>query len=233
MRKFLDQPQQILGIEARLQHDGAAVAERQHAIGIRRGVVHRPVHQHDLVVVGRDAVGQRRDAFGGGELFGAHLPAPHALRPPGGARGIEHRRHPTERARPWRMRIAPCIPVGHAIRHDGQLGRDVEGGCDLRRRRHDQHLDVGADAALNLRPEIGVAHQNAGAAIAEDVVHLLGLEMPVDRHHRRADGGGGAGHLEERKIVAQHHGDRRAAVRAQAPSIRWRPARRARTTPDR
>jgi hypothetical protein len=52
-----DQLQQILGIEARLEHDVAAVAERQHAVGTRRRVIHRAVHQHDLVVLGLMPIG--------------------------------------------------------------------------------------------------------------------------------------------------------------------------------
>src|SRR5262249_48846049 len=123
---------------------------------------------------------------------GLRLTAPHALRATSGARRVEHRRHPPDRPGPWRLRIAPLIPVGHAIRYTRKFRRYVEGGSDLRRRRYDQHLDMIAHALADLWPEIGMAHQNPGATIADDVAHLVGLEMPVDRHHRRAEGGGGA-----------------------------------------
>src|SRR5438445_608587 len=99
------------------------MAERQHAVRVRRRVIHRAVHQHDLVVVGRNTVGEGGNALGGGELLGPHLAAPHALGPPGGARGIEHRRHPPDRTGPRRLRVAPRVPIGHPLRHARQFGR--------------------------------------------------------------------------------------------------------------
>jgi len=56
-----DQPQHVFGVEARLEHDPAAVAERQHAVGIRRRMVHRAVHQDDLILVRLDAIGDGAD----------------------------------------------------------------------------------------------------------------------------------------------------------------------------
>ena len=66
----LDQLQQVLGIEARFEHDGAAAAERQHAVGVRRRMIHRAVHQDDLVLVRLDAIGDAADALRGGDLLG-------------------------------------------------------------------------------------------------------------------------------------------------------------------
>ena len=80
-----DQLQQVLGIEARFEHDGAAVAERQHAVGVRRRMIHRPVHQDDLVLVRLDAIGDAADALEAAQLFGLHRLAPHALGRAGGA----------------------------------------------------------------------------------------------------------------------------------------------------
>jgi hypothetical protein len=47
--------------------------------------------------------------------------------------------------------------------------------------------------------------------------------MPVDRHHRAPDRACGAGQLEQRKVVAQHHGDRLAAAQAELTQSRCRP----------
>ena len=94
-----DQLQHILGIEARLEHDPAAVAERQHAVGVRRRMVHRAVHQDDLILVRLDAIGDAADARRGRDLFGPHRLAAHALRQPCGARGVEHRRAADRRLR--------------------------------------------------------------------------------------------------------------------------------------
>ena len=87
-----DQLQHVLGIEARFEHDGAAAAERQHAVGIRRRMVHRPVHQDDLILVRLDAIGDAADARRGRDLFRLHRLAAHALGQAGRARRVEHRR---------------------------------------------------------------------------------------------------------------------------------------------
>ena len=78
-------------------------------------------------------------------------------------------------------------------------------------------------AARDLRQQVGVADQDIGAAVGQDVGDLLGLQMPVDRHHRAAQRSGSAGDLEQREIIAQHHGDRRAALQAERPQSRRRP----------
>ena len=43
----VDQPQHVGGIEARLQDDMQAQTGAAHAVGRGRGMIHRPVHQHD------------------------------------------------------------------------------------------------------------------------------------------------------------------------------------------
>jgi hypothetical protein len=93
---------------------------------------------------------------------------------------------------------------------------------DFRWRRHHEHVEVLGKRVGDLRQQVGVAHQCPRAAIGEDVGDLLCLQVPVDRHHRRADGAGCPRHLEESKIVAQHHGDRRALPEAK----RLQPRRR-------
>ena len=76
--------------------------------------------------------------------------------------------------------------------------------------------DVGGQAIPDLRQQVGVADQNFGAAVGQDVGDFLGLQMPVDRHHRAAQRRGGGRDFEERKIVAQHHADGRAAAEPNA-----------------
>ena len=94
-----DQLQHVFGIEARFEHDFAAAAERQHAVGVRRRMVHRPVHQDDLVVVRLDAIGDAADPRRGRLLFRLHRLAAHALGQAGGAGRVEHRRA-ADRRRP-------------------------------------------------------------------------------------------------------------------------------------
>ena len=56
----LDQAQHVLGVEARLQHHVQAEPRAAHAVGGRRGVIHRPVHQHDDRGIGHEAPILRR-----------------------------------------------------------------------------------------------------------------------------------------------------------------------------
>jgi hypothetical protein len=129
-----DQLQHVFGIEARFEHDGAAVTERQHAVGIRRRMIHRAVHQDDLIFLWLKAIGDGADAFGRTELFRLHRLAAHALRHAGRARGIEHRRTAARRLQRRGVAVAPNFPVGQPGRDLHQFGRDVERGGDFRRR---------------------------------------------------------------------------------------------------
>jgi hypothetical protein len=68
-----------------------------------------------------------------------------------------------------------------------------------------------------------VADQDFGAAVGQDVGDFLGLQMPVDRHHRAAQRRRRARDFEERKVVAQHHADGCAAADAERLKTRRRP----------
>ena len=119
-------------------------------------------------------------------------------------------------SRQWSQSV---MPSGHLR----QRGRDIERGGDFRRRRHHQQPDIAGQAVADLRQQVGVADQDLGAAVGQDVGDLLGLQMPVDRHDRAAQRRRAARDFEERKIVAQHHADRRAAAEAERPESRRRP----------
>ena len=154
---------------------------------------------------------------------GCHRLAAHALGQAGRARRIEHRRAADRRLLRCRVRVAPAVPVGHAFGDLRQRGRNVERGGDFRRRRHHQQLDIAGQAVPDLRQQVGMADQDFRAAVGQDVGDFLGLQMPVDRHHRAAQRRRRARDFEERKIVAQHHADRRAATEAERPEARRRP----------
>ena len=218
-----DQLQHVLGIEARFEHDCAAAAERQHAVGVRRRMVHRAVHQDDLILVRLDAIGDAADPRRGRGLFRRHRLAAHALGQAGGARRVEHRRAADRGVLRRRMRVAPDVPVGHAVGDLRQRRRDIERRGDFRRRRHHQQPHIGGQAVPDLRQQVGMADQDFGAAVGQDVGDFLGLQMPVDRHHRAAQRRRRGRDFEERKIVAQHHADGRAATEAERPEARRRP----------
>ena len=86
----IDQPQHVLGLEARLQHHAEAKPRAAHAVGGRRRVIHRAVHHHDDRGIGLDAPVLRRLAGGQCLQLGRGRPAPHALGPAGRARGVDH-----------------------------------------------------------------------------------------------------------------------------------------------
>ena len=136
----LDQLQHVFGIEARFEHDFAAAPERQHAVGIRRRMIHRAVHQDDLILVRLHAIGDAADARRGRGLFRRHRLAAHALGQAGGARRVEHRRAADRGFLQRRMRVAPAVPVGHAVGDLRQRRRNIERGGDFRRRGHHQQL---------------------------------------------------------------------------------------------
>ena len=93
------------------------------------------------------------------------------------------------------------------------LGATLIGLRDLRRRRHDERrARRRARRRAAIGQQVGMADQHLGAAIAQDVGDLLGLEVPVDRHGvggqpLRRDRG-----FEEGEIVAQEQRDRIAGV---------------------
>ena len=217
----LDQLQHVLGIEARLEHDLAAAAERQHAVGVRRRMIHRPVHQDDLILVRLDAIGDAADPRRGRDLFRRHRLAAHALGQAGGARRVEHRRAADRRLLEGtcvsRQRSQSVMPSGTWA----GAGAMPNARRDFRRGRHHQQLDMAGQAVPDLRQQVGMADQDIGAAVGQDVGDFLGLQVPVDRHHRTAQRGGAAGDLEQRKVVAQHHADGRAAADAEGgiPSL--------------
>lgn len=156
-------------------------------------------------------------------LLRPHRLALDALRQPGGAGGVEHRRRADRRVGQRLMRLTPKIPIGHAVGHAGGGRRHAIGRGDLRWRRHDQELDPRRQPVVDLRQQIGVADQRVGAAVGQDVGDLVGLQMPVDRHHRTAERSGGCDHFEQREIVAQHHADRLAALHAERAEAGGRP----------
>ena len=161
----LDQPQHVLGLEARLQHDVEAEPGAAHAVGGGRRVVHRPVHQHDDRRIG--------------------LEAPVAP-PPRPAGRLLLRRRWAGGARPWAGRSCPrcrscCRARAWAARYWAALARH-EGvpGLHARRRhaaarparcRHRRSRRASARPAPSRRREcrrdlgqqVGVRHQHLGA----------------------------------------------------------------------
>ena len=153
-------------------------------------------------------------------LLGLYRLAAHALWQACGAGSVEHRRAADRRFQRRRVAVAPVVPVRRAPGDLRQRICDVERRGDFRRRLDHQQTQIAGKSARDLRQQVGVADQNFGAAVGQDIGDLLGLQMPVDRHHRAAQRGGGAGDLEQREIIAQHHGDRRAALQPERPQSR-------------
>jgi hypothetical protein len=70
---------------------------------------------------------------------------------------------------------------------------------------------------------VAISDQNIGTAVGQDVANFLGLQMPVYWHHRAAQRRRAARNLEEREVVAQHHGHGRTPAQAERPKSCRRP----------
>ena len=118
----LDRRQRALGVEPLHHHDGAAERLDQRREAQRRGVVERRGGEVDGLRR-RSRRGRRRGSrLSGSSIAPLRHRRPHALRPPGGARGVEH-----HRARG----LVGERGVGHAVERGVVVGEALDG----RRRR--------------------------------------------------------------------------------------------------
>ena len=76
---------------------------------------------------------------------------------------------------------------------------------DFRRRRDAEHRDIRRDDTAELVQQVGMADQNGRAGVAQDVVDLLRLEMPVHRHAVGAEPHCPIRRLDEDDVVAHQH----------------------------
>src|SRR3954447_12967745 len=65
----------------------------------------------------------------------------------------------------------------------------------------------GGDRPAELTQHVGMADQNTGGGIFEDVIDFLRLEMPIDRHRVSAELHRGIGGLDERDVIAHEDAD--------------------------
>ena len=79
---------------------------------------------------------------------------------------------------------------------------------------HDR--DAGRDAAFDLLQQVGLDHQDLGAAVAQDPAGFVGPEMPVDGTGIGAQVPGAEQGLEKGGVVSQHQADHVAFAHAQA-----------------
>ena len=125
--------------------------------------------------------------------------------------------------------------MGHldALGASGGAAGVVDGGRDplvrLPRRRlevpaAEQLVGLGPDHELlrrgdrlELLGELGVDQQHLGAAVADDVVDLVGMQAEVDRHRDAPVGGRAVEHAEQARRVLRH--DRDAAAGAHAKRL--------------
>ena len=220
----VDQPQHVLGVEARLQDHVEAEPGAAHAVGGGRGVVHRPVHQHDRRRIGGEPPVARHFLRRGGLQLGRRRLAAHALGSAGRTRRIDH----AAARRLGRLGIGraarhEAIPRLDALGRAALLGWQVVGRGDLLGRRHAQDLHARGNARRDLGQEVAMRHQHLGGAVAQDVARLLRREMPVDRHGIGAELTRRHVDLEGREIVAQHQGDAVVLAHAQRRQAARRP----------
>ena len=186
------------------------------AVGGRRRVVHRAVHQHDDRGIGSMPQYLPTSPRRAGLLLGRRGRAAHALGPAGRARGVDHaaaRRlgrlgcwaRCARRRRP-RSRRLPARGASRPARH---RRRAISGGVGTT----STFTPAGMPAAI-WGSRSACDHQHLGAAVGQDVARLLRREMPVDRHGIGAELARRHVGLEGREVVAQHQ--RHAVVLADA-----------------
>ena len=169
----LDRAQHVLGIEA-AEHDDRYAGRQQADARQGAGVVHRT---DDEVC----AEGSERAPAEGGHMLGHRAAAGEhrrweldALRPTGGAGGVHEvgQRLDVGTRLGRRRRRQPVRPRLHAV------------GLAQAPADDDRHADpAGGFDPGHRRPRADEEH--GGAGVPEDVRHLVGIEVEVDRHRRR------------------------------------------------
>ena len=195
---LVDGPQHPCGVEAALEHHGAAGVERQHRPGELRRVVPGPAHQGHAV--GRDAEhgAEPRALHLHGVERSARLHRAHALGPSRGARRVEHH--------------DPCGLALGSIGRSG--GHHVLEGLEALGQRPGAHGHLHGEARGRRRVGGGhrahvtqerVGHQHLGAGVRDHVGQLVGraVEVHRDQHERRLQGG--ADRLEHLPAVVGEH----------------------------
>jgi hypothetical protein len=195
---LVDDPQELLGVEARHDRHVHARDRGGQRIHVRRGVVHR---RGDHGALTRTELKDPREQRPAGLSLRVGGGCAHdTLRSSGGARRVDDADGcGLRRLRP---RLAAGQPLGPEQRTGGRrrLERSWTG-------RHDDEREAPGHPRRDRRQEIGVHDERLRATVAEHVRDLVAAPVPVDRHgagtqrHRR-DGG-----LQELDRIAQQQRD--------------------------
>ena len=211
----VDQAQHVLGLETRLKDHVQAQPRARHAVGRRRRMVHRAVHQHDNRGIGLQSPEGRRLLPRRGLLLRRAGPAAHALGAAGRSGGVDHAaacRFGRGRAR--RRSGNEIVPRHSACRRHAAVGGNTEGRREFLGRWDHQHRYALRHTRCDLRQEVAVRHQHLGGTVTEDVAGFFRREVPVERHCVGAKLTGRHVDLKGREVVAQHQ--RHAVVLAHA-----------------
>lgn len=202
----LDQPEKFFGLEARHQHQRAPELAGADAERVRRGVIERARQDHASTWL--QPVDHRAHALAGCRLFRRRRIAPHALGMACRPRSVDHvhgLRH--DRAVIGLVLREPGFEIDREVRRLQMIGIDLVVGQDLGGRRHAEHGDAAGDRIAQTVQHVGMADQHGRAGVLQDVVDLLRLEVPVDRHAIGAEPHRRIGCLEESDVVAHQHAD--------------------------
>ena len=180
----VDQREEFLRLEVVHQHDRVTELEGDRGEVQHRGVVERRAAQVHVIIERRQPEQPEEPAGGGRHLVRvlAGQRAAHALGPARGARGVHH---------------------GGA--RGARVGAPGAAGAERGQRREAGHL-AGGEPGSGTDPgrvrgvdghagEPLVGRERPGAAVAQDVGHLGGGQVPVQRHHVQS----GLGRREEQR----------------------------------
>ena len=203
----LDQRQQFLGLEARLQDHQTARLGGVKGVEVGRRMIDRPGDDGAHVGVRSDVENQAHHLSHAAHHGLSGRLALHALGQAGGTRGVDHiGANRLGRRVPGFLFRQPGVPIGSTGGHITGSRVEAVGIADLRRRGDHEQLHTGGDGVADGGQQVGVNHHRPGAAVADDVAGLVGLEVPVDGHRVGTHQGGRHGCLEKGEVVAQHHG---------------------------
>ena len=203
----LDRRQCALGVEPLHHHDRAPELLDQRREAQRRGVVERAGGEVDRLRGEAVEDGEGAPALGIVDAPLRHR-RPYALRPPGGARGVEH-----HRARG----LVGERGVGDAVEGGVVVGEALDGAAVGQPEPDLGHLRADGLGERAQRPG---DDQRLGAAVAHDVGDLGRGEVVVDRREHQAAPQRGPVHLEQARGVVGQQRDavpRRQAVLDEPP----------------
>ena len=207
-----DQRQRLLGIKARHQHQHLGLLNRLLGEGGWRAVVQRRGHHGPNT--GCNTPGDAAQlAHALGHLrtqLRRRRQTHNALGPPGSTRGVGH----------MSTRCTFGAVIGRLLRQPALVVTGV-----ISNRIDYQHLHPCRYRITQGGQQVRLDDQHLGRRVVQQIRHLIGLEVPVDRAVKAAGALAALNGIDKRRAVAQHHCDHIAIFNAKTRQATGQPQR--------